>query len=205
VVINYSKDNEYHSQRNNLIIPHSSCNSTSMIMALKQAGVRLPFPPDIQPEDFLTQYLRSETSLKKMELIAPWALDKKTGKAMIPPYEIHRMMEWAINNLLDRKLVTFSTQIPLTSIISQIDNRKGVVLSGLFPLKGKEIHHMVSLAGYMKHQGAISYLIIDDPYGDYKTSYRSHRGNNIPVPLEEALQIFKPANSPHEKWAYLVG
>jgi len=85
-------------------------------------------------------------------------------------------------------------------------NRKAALSSsGYLPVNGSKIHHMVSLAGYMKHHGQYSYLIIDDPYGDYKTSYRSHRGNNIPIGFKEALQIFKPVDNFHMKWAYLVG
>jgi hypothetical protein len=74
MVVNYSKDSEYHSQRNNKIIPHSSCNATSMIMALKQAGVRLPFPDRYQPEDYLSLFLQSDLAKEKMKELAPWAL-----------------------------------------------------------------------------------------------------------------------------------
>jgi hypothetical protein len=114
-------------------------------------------------------------------------------------------MEWAVNTLLNKDVVHFSTKTPLQEIISHIDNRKGVVLSGRFPLNKGTIDHMVSLAGYMKYHNQITYLLIDDPYGDYKTSYRSHRGNNIPLPIEEAQTILKPIGIKDKNWAYLVG
>jgi len=44
MVFNYSKDNDYHTQINNRRLPLSTCNTTSMIMALKQAGVEASFP-----------------------------------------------------------------------------------------------------------------------------------------------------------------
>ncbi|MBF9018630.1 MULTISPECIES: C39 family peptidase [unclassified Oceanispirochaeta] len=205
MVVNYSKDSEYHSQRNNRLIPHSSCNATSMIMALKQAGVRLPFPGRYQPEDYLTLFLQSDQAKDKMKDLAPWALDPKSEKQLYPPQEVHIVMEWAVNTLLNKEIVKFSTETPLQQIINHIDNRKGVVLSGRFPLNNTTIDHMVSLAGYMKHQNSISYLLIDDPYGDYKTSYRSHRGNNIPIAFNEAKQVLKPVKNNQKKWAYLVG
>jgi Peptidase_C39 like family len=205
MVVNYSKDSEYHSQRNNRLIPHSSCNATSMIMALKQAGVRLPFPEKYQPEDYLSLFLQSDQVKEKMKELAPWALDPKTGKQLYPPQEVHVVMEWAVNTLLNKQVVIFSTKTPFQKIINHIDNRKGVVLSGRFPLNNTTIDHMISLAGYMKHQGSISYILIDDPYGDYKTSYRSHRGNNIPLPIEEAQTILKPVGLKDRNWAYLVG
>jgi len=63
---------------------------------------------------------------------------------------------------------------------------------------------MVSLAGYREHQNRITYLIVDDPYGDYQTDYRSHRGNNIPIPIDRALKILKPTDQPLLKWAHLI-
>ncbi len=205
MVINHSRDSEYHSQRNNRVIPHASCNSTSMIMALKQAGVVLPFPDNQQPEDYLTCILLSETCIRQIEKLAPWALDRQTGKPLFPPYEIHVLMEWAVNYLLNKQIVSFSTKTPIEKIIRQIDNHGGAVLSGRFPVNRTHYNHMVSLAGYMTHQGSITALLIDDPYGDYKTAYRSPRGNNIPVPYKEALKIFKPTGNDYSKWAYLVG
>ncbi|QEN06812.1 hypothetical protein EXM22_01945 [Oceanispirochaeta crateris] len=206
MVVNYSRDIDYHTQRNNKLIPHSSCNSTSMIMALKQAGVRLPFPSYMQPEDYLTHFLNSKQAIAKMALLAPDLVDTETMQPLIPPHELHCLMEWAVNTLLGKEVVRFSTATSLKKIIAHIDNGGGAVLSGRFPhyING-HINHMVSLAGYMVHNKLISYLLIDDPYGDYMTGYRSHKGNNIPIAIEKAKTIFKPTKDSNEKWAYLVG
>ena len=150
MVVNYSKDIDYHTQRNNRLIPHSSCNSTSMIMALKQAGVSFPSPPGIQPEDYLTKYLNSKQALTRMKTLTPWAVDRKTGEPLYPPQEVHALMEWAVNTLLGKEVIRFSTSTPLKDIISHIDNGGGAVLSGRFPhYSHGPIDHMVSLAGYM--------------------------------------------------------
>ena len=183
MVVNYSRDSDYHSQRNNALVPHSSCNATSMIMALKQAGWDLPesiFPQGRQPEDVLTAFLLSEEAEAKTRKLAPWAWDRSTGRINWPPYEIHCVMEWVVNHLLGKKAVGFYESITFEQIIKALDARCGVVLSGFFPYKNnRRINHMVSVAGYMKHQGIIDYLILDDPFGDYQTRYRSHVSVNF--------------------------
>ena len=166
--------------------------------------MRLPFPSNIQPEDYLTSFLQSDIALEKMKELAPWAINPETGTAIYPPQEVHAVLAWAVNTLLNKEIVSFSSETPFDKIIETIDRRGGVVLSGLFPLKNRSLHHMVSLAGYMKYQNRISYLLIDDPYGDFKSNYRSHRGNNIPVPIDEALSILKPVSSNKLKWAHLI-
>ncbi len=195
MVVNYSRDSEYHSQRNNALIPHSSCNATSMIMALKQAGAKLPesrFPSNRQPEDVLTAFLQSDLAAEKSRRLAPWAYDRITGESITPPHEIHCVMTWAVNHLMGRDIVSFREDWSLDDLVKALDRGCGVVVSGKFPYQGGTIDHVVSLAGYMKHQNRIDTLLIDDPYGDYQTGYRSHRGNDIPLPVARAREILKP-------------
>jgi hypothetical protein len=206
MVFNYSKDNDYHTQLNNRRLPLSTCNTTSMIMALKQAGVALPFPKDIQPEDYLTDFLRSPEAYRKMKEITPWFFDRETGKAILPPNEVHQMLEWGVNTLLKRQLDRFSTEVPVETIISHLIKGGGVVLSGEFRLKNRNLHHIVSLAGFVTDENEdITHFIIDDPYGNFRTDYQDQHGNNITITRDEFTAIFKPTGNETVKWAHLVG
>ena len=177
MVFNYSKDNDYHTQINNRSLPLSTCNTTSMIMALKQAGVSLPFPTNVQPEDYLTDFLRSPESYRKMKEMTPWFFDRGTGKATVAPNEVHQMLEWGVNTLLKQKVDEFSTGVSIETIIAHLIKGGGVVLSGEFRLKNRNLHHIVSLAGFVIDENEdVTHFIIDDPYGDFRTDYQDQRG-----------------------------
>lgn len=191
-MINYSKKIPYHSQRNNLVIPYSSCNTTSMVMALKQAGHDCDFGPG-QPEDVLTELLLSKKYQHMMDNLSPQY--RKDG---YQPNEIHACLCAAANELIGNPVVFFNTNVSVTRIKNHLTSGGGVVLSGKFPLPdGRVFNHIVSLAGY----GDEGYLI-DDPNGKHKTNYEDHRGNDIFITNEEFLTIFKGGET--YKWAHLV-
>lgn len=214
-IFNYSKNSDYHTQRNNKLIPFSSCNTTSMVMAMKQANVKM-FHHEYheQEEDALTDFLLSEESYEKMKTLAPWAHDRN-GEAIYPPNQVHAMLEWAVNHLTNSKIVRFTTSATFTQIIAHIMKGGGIVLSGQFPLGDRYLGHIVSLAGHMTDQNditpehidtrKISHVIIDDPYGDYRTEYADHRGNDVIMPVNEFKDIFNERGSMTQKWAHFVG
>ena len=207
MVFNYSKDNAYHTQINNRRLPLSTCNTTSMIMALKQAGVRPPGPlKGVQPEDYLTDFLRSPESYRKMKEMTPWFFDRKTGKAILPPNEVHQMLEWGVNTLLNKQVDRFSTGVSIETIIAHLIKGGGVVLSGEFRLKNRNLHHIVSLAGFVTDENEdVTHFIIDDPYGNFRTDYQDQHGNNIKITRDEFMVIFKPTGDDEVKWGHLVG
>lgn len=209
---NFSIDNDYHSQRNNKVIPFSSCNTTSMVMALKQAGLMFHHPASEQPEDYLTSFLLSPRAMEQMEILAPWAIDNE-GRAIFPPNQVHVMLEWAVNTLMGKRACRFTTNGTVKDIIGHLMRGGGVVVSGVFLVEDRELGHIVSVAGFMSSQdeiqpgadlSAITHIIIDDPYGDYTTGYRDHRGNNILMTLSEFVNIFHARGS-YKKWAHFVG
>ncbi len=206
MVFNYSKDNDYHTQINNRRLPLSTCNTTSMIMALKQAGVRPPGPlKGVQPEDYLTDFLLSSESYRKMKEITPWFFDRETGKATVAPNEVHQMLEWGVNTLLKKQVDRFSTGVSIEAIIDHLKKGGGVVLSGEFRLKNRNLHHIVSLAGFVtERQEDVTHFIIDDPYGDFRTDYHDQRGNDIRITRDEFVEIFKPCGDETVKWAHMV-
>ena len=189
---NYSKNIPYHSQRNNMIIPHSSCNTTSMIMALKQAGHHCSFGEG-QPEDILTKLLLTKKYWEMMDKLNP----KFKGQGY-RPNEIHACLCAATNVIIGSPVDFFSTEIPIIEIKNHLENGGGVVLSGKFKLtNGKVLNHIVSLAGY----GDDGFLI-DDPYGNFRSDYADHHGNDIFITNEEFVTIFKGTET--TKWAHLI-
>ncbi|HAK46099.1 MAG TPA: hypothetical protein DCO79_09325 [Spirochaeta sp.] len=208
MVFNYSKDSEYHTQINNKIIPASTCNTTSMIMALKQAGHKPIFAPKgVQPEDYFTNFLllHPESQTRMKYRYNEYVKDK------IPAYEVHEMLEWGINYLMTEAIDTFSVMVEMETMLEQLSGGCGIVLSGLFPVRKELWGHIVSLAGFITIDGSkapsfenISHFIVDDPRGDFRTSYVDVRGNNIIITKEEFLEIFKYTEVDTHKWAHII-
>jgi len=111
-----------------------------------------------------------------------------------------------VNTLLSKQVDRFSTGVSIETIIAHLKKGGGVVLSGEFRLKNRNLHHIVSLARFVtERQKDVTHFIIDDPYGDFRTDYQSQRGNNIRITRDEFVVIFKPGGDENLKWAHLVG
>ena len=198
---NYSRGIPYHSQRNNQVVPFASCNTTSAIMALKQAHIPIIEFEDEQPEDSLSRILETEEAWRKMKQLAPWSYDK-WGKPIYRPQEVHVCLEWGINLYVGESVDTFCSNLVLQDLVSNLDLGFGIVLSGVFPVESGELHHMVSLAGYVEEEGSLSHYIIDDPYGNWHTAYTDHRGNDVRLTRDQFVEIFDR----HGKyWAHMIG
>ena len=201
MITNYSRDLEYHSQRNNMIVPFSSCNTTSAVMALKQAHHKLP-KTSLQPEDALSELLLSPQAYTVMMGRAPWAFDHD-GAAIYPPQQVHAMLEWGINEWMGREVDHFSTDKHPMSLIPDLDSGCGIILSGLFPMPWGELGHIVSLAGYSRDDvlEALDGWVIDDPYGDWHTGFANTHGNDVLLSTAEFNDIFLRGST---VWAHTV-
>lgn len=213
---NFSRKDDYHTQRDNALIPHASCNATSMVMALKQAGWEPPEARGMQPEDYLTHFLQSEEGYAAMRRLAPWAFDNTTNEPLYPPNQVHAVLSWGVNELLGREISRFSTDRPFEGLIDALHKGCGVVLSGVFPTaSGGELRHVVSLAGYILKseyeslpeskpatRDQISEMIIDDPYGDYISGYQNHHGADIRMPMDDFVSLIRQPG--YVKWAHIV-
>ena len=99
----------------------------------------------------------------------------------------------------------FSTGVSIETIIAHLKKGGGVVLSGEFRLKNRNLHHIVSLAGFVTDGNEdVTHFIIDDPYGDFRTDYQNQQGNNIRITKDEFMVIFRPTGNDELKWAHLV-
>jgi hypothetical protein len=245
---NYSIDSEYHSQRNNQIIPHLSCNTTSVIMAIKQAipgwqhffnmNQSLKSCTDkeitileemepikgkilrgevsknlypfylIQPEDYMSAFLQTQEAYNVMKAKVPTAF--KDGVALYRPQQVHIMLVWAANELISN-IASFKI-LTLTEILNIVSSCGGAVLNGIFPQEAKDdIDHFISVSGYTTTQtnsksidlSLVQEIIIDDPYGDFRTDYVNQRGNDIRLTKEEFHNYFKPMGA-EGKWAIVL-
>lgn len=201
MTVNYSKGSDYHTQRNNRVVPWSSCNTTAAIMALKQAGYGMPRHSEDQPEDALTNYLRRPEAYQAMQRLAPWAFDLKNNMPIYPPQEVHAVLEWGVNSWIGHDADRFTTRATAADLLGYLDTNGGVMLSGRFPMPGGEMGHIVSLAGYILAGEQLTHWIIDDPYGDWHTNYSSAKGNDIAIDASEFEEIFE---RPGGIWAHLI-
>lgn len=216
---NFSKDSEYHSQRNNKIVPHGACNTTSLVMALKQANIEFKTPEGWQEEDWFTKIMRSDRAYEKMREVANWAFNSD-GSPNYPPQQVHDMLVWGVEVLVGRRNVDrFRINWDLREIVFALLNGAGVALSGDFLLQnGGTLRHVVSLAGFSTSQenmeevthyhqvdlNKIETYIIDDPYGNYLLDYNDHHGNNVEFTRDLFMGTFRVKNQ-NTKWAHIVG
>ncbi len=78
--------------------------------------------------------------------------------------------------------------------------------SGNFHLKTRTLSHTAPQVCFVTDKNEdITHLIIDDPYGNFRTDYQDHRGNDIRITWDDFTVIFNPTGNETVKWAHLVG
>ncbi len=211
----------YYTQRDNKIDPHGTCNVTSYAMAARRAGCLWSYADGAQPEDVLAKFLLSKDAQKHMRKVAPWAFGKR-GRMVYKPYEVHAMLAWGYNELTSgHASAEFGTQWSLTELVYLQAQGAGVVVSGNFPhYRLKTIGHIVCLAG-VEYTGSIpespadvdfekiEALIIDDPYGDYKSGYdprtpKYREGAGVRMSREDFVRILKNKTKETGYWAHVI-
>lgn len=209
--INISRPEDYYTQLNNKIVPHSSCNTTSMIEALVVADIPFAYPKDMQPEDYLTQIMNSERVLRRYREKYPHLYELGYS-----PAEVHELLSWAVNNILVAADVTeFSAHTSIQQIVFDIADRgRPVVVSTEMTRSG----HIVTVVGIVTSQKGIervrevervepemvTYFIIDDPYGNYYSDYKDQRGNDVRMPYPDFNELVKTVCDSENKWAHRI-
>lgn len=207
LLVNLSRDNDYHTQRNNRFIPMTSCNTTSAIMALKASRIRFDSPRGVQPEDHLTKLLLSNESHAIMRDKYPWAI--RNG---YPPNQVHGMLAWGVNRLVGRKVDQFKTDGTLQEIVWHLFKRRALIVNGRFTRYG----HMVCVIGFQSTQAdwdiesqddinlsQVIAITVDDPYGNYHQQYKDFSGNNIDFVLDEFHDLTRTYNADGSKWLHV--
>lgn len=206
LLVNLSLGTGYHSQRNNRLEPMRTCNTTSAIMALKASRIDFSWPQDQQPEDYLTGLLLREEAYQRMRVKYPWAIGRYA------PYQVHGMLAWGINRLVGRPVDTFRTDGTLRGIIWRLFRRTALIAHGRFA----GYDHMVAVVGFesTQHEGElrsaedvdlrqVTQVVIDDPYGDYRTRYQDSRGNDVRLSLEEFNDVTHNQHADGAKWIHV--
>lgn len=219
VRINISEGKDYHTQRNNAIDPMGTCATTSMVMALIYSGVELPDCGDRQQEDVLTEFIRTDPRVKEAYQ-RDYPTEFKNG---VPPNELAPMRALGTNLWIGREVNRFSWVSLLQDVILSIISKKACIMSGVWPYKNaqgeeKGISHVVCVCGFESAQEDILQaktardinldlmvsMIVDDPFGDYRTGYRDPRGNDVIVPFRDFIRITKEQGSVSRKWAHFI-
>ncbi len=208
VTIIVGKAVPYRPQRDNQYFPSTTCNTTAMIHALEIGEIPFIYPPNMQPEDYLTQILEDESSVTRMKKLYNWAIGKYR------PRHIHAMLSWAVNERLVGKNVTFFTERATINhiIASFILSRMGVVVSTMFTQYG----HIVTAVGVETEQTDIEQITspndidrtkvtaiyVNDPWGNVLTNYKDHNGYHIRVPYRMFIDKTKTLKSETKKMAH---
>jgi hypothetical protein len=202
--VNLSKPEDYYSQRNNRIRPHSACVPTSLIMKLEYD--KIPFPRSSnQPEDDLVHFIDTDPRVRNFYANHAESWIRKEFASKKPANEIHPVMAYGIS-LWCGTPIEFVWDMYLQDFVDGLDRGESFVISGDFPFERSdgieiEIGHAVCLVGYQKAFGRINNFIIDDPYGNYHTKYQSSKGDDILLPVADFNKLIKNRNK-HHKWAY---
>ena len=186
-IINVSEGKVNFSQRNNSIKPLSSCNVTSMVMALSYMGLALPPGEHRQPEDNLRAFIEAN------------------GKNPENHYELSEYT----NRWLGRSVTKFSTARKINDIFLELLAGRPVVISGTFPgfptRKDKPLGHIVCMVGAeWKGEswiGPPDSVIWDDPYGNTLKDWQDS-GNDIHIDYQKFIDWIKPVGDSAVKWGH---
>jgi uncharacterized protein YvpB len=194
MVINVSYNKKNYSQRNNEVKPFSSCNVTSMVMALDYLGYTLPNGAYQQPEDNLRAFI------------------ERHGK---DPTN-HYVLSDYTNKWMGKEVARFSTERTIGAILTELREGRPVVISGTFPgypepnvnkVTGKQesLGHIVCLVGLEFKNGNSGSLpdsmIWDDPYGNTLQNWMGS-GNDISIPYQTFIDWIKPCGDTTYKWGH---
>lgn len=220
--INVRGKDPYYSQRNNQLRPFISCNVTSMIAALDYAGYT--FPTDAkyqQPEDSLLNFLLTNPEVDaEYARIYPVEYKKyqvtgKDPKKSTPPNELHTILSSGTNLWMGKKrgeITRLRWDLSLREMLFEFINHRPIVVSGVF---GK-LHHIVCAVGFDTTQTNIFKIekpeeidvdkvvsvIIEDPYGDYRTAYTDKNGKDVRMPASD-FSLFINVQGQPQKWGHL--
>jgi len=222
IEINVRGDKPYYTQRNNQIRPTIACGTTSMVAALDYVG--FTFPKDEvynQPEDSLLNFILNSKEIDaEYAKVYPYEYRKylsenKDPKKSTPPNEIHTLLSLGTNLWMGRPknaITQLKWDLSLQSILFEFIKGRPVVISGVF----KKLRHIVCATGFGTLQqdifsvenssqidiDKVTYIIIGDSYGDFRTSYQKHSGKDVKMSLQDFNLNINVQGQP-QKWGHL--
>ncbi len=162
----------YLCQRDNAFRPMATCNVTSMAMVLAYYGIRAKNPRQ-QLEDEFYEWC-----------IARYGQGSQTDNTVL--VKLANAYGFKDN---------FSTNHNWTTIRNELNNRRPVIVGGLFTHSG----HIVVIIGYTP-QG----YIVNDPFGNALTGYRDSNGRRLVYPSDYMEKMCSPEPGSGNIFAHLI-
>lgn len=194
MILMKDKNKKTESQRDNDLIPSSSCNVTAMINASASCGHIFPKGKHKQAEDNLLEFILSDKECERLWLI-------ENPKRNIPMNQIHAVLALGFNRWMGKEIAKFTTKAKFSAIYEWLRNGNTGMTSGMFP---KTNGHCVAVVGMEIRENDYEpvSLIIKDSWGDYHTDYRNTNGHNIKMSIEDAKKILSGGKD--EKWFHFI-
>lgn len=190
--------NDYYSQRNNSIKPSQACMPTSYVMFLLANKIPFSNPSDYQDDDYFMSLLNTEEAKEYCYKNYPWAYNDVFPEQSLPPNELHGMYGNYLSPLVcdGKKVSSFKTNLTFEDYKNRIDAGKAIMTSVYIP-EMKINGHAILVMGRIDDT-----LLLADPWGNYHTGYKNHRGYNIEMNKEDFMKYVKPIGK-KEKWGHI--
>ena len=185
------KPGDYYTQRNNKwddprTVVHESligCAPTARAMFYEGNGITIENNSDLSNDDYIMKLLRSDEAYE----FAIMHYHNLTVEKKIPPNENHYMYPAWLDEVVCGKKVSRFNESGLTFdlAIDYMKDGKVLMVTGRFP-EADINGHVFCLIGY-----DADHLLTADPYGDFRTNYRTFNGYCIPMSEEDFNCILK--------------
>ena len=190
MIINFTKDQAYRSQRKTKKRPGAACNVTVATMCCLNTGNSFESPASMLPEDYLMSLLESKEA---------WSLlNKYIPGAKCNPWNTSYCIAWAVNKAVGKKICKVEEVSFIDMIEHIVINGGAIGVGGSFTASG----HFVSIAGFVTDQldletcgkdkidvSKVTHIVVDDPWGNYLKKYKDIDGNNISIPIAEFKKV----------------
>jgi hypothetical protein len=218
MIVNISTDRKYLTQRDNEVRPHETCAPTSMVMGLHYSNVEFPHKDGVQPEDDLTTFTATDPGVINFYKNNSEAWIRRAYLAGTHGNEIHSVLSYGTNKWAGKEVTNFTWNSSVQAIIANLLKGKACVLSGRFPYLNKkgeiiEIGHVVCAVGFETEQDGvrednidvskIKHIIIDDPYGNYRSLYQDKNGNDVMMPYADFVKYIRECGKVM-KWSHFI-
>jgi hypothetical protein len=169
--------------------------NTSYAMFLHGNSINFSNPTDMVDDDYFMKILQSDES---------WEVAKKKYPSLInsgyPPNEIHGMYHTHLDLVVTgARASDFVLDLTWDAIIDRIKDGQVIMTSGTFP-EANLSGHAFCIIGFGS-RGGETYLLLADPWGNYRTAYTNYNGYCVPMSRSDFDRIVKPTRD--LKWGHV--
>jgi hypothetical protein len=190
-MLNYQTESPNYTQRNNPSRPESACNVSAAVTAAVAAGWVMPEGPTNQDDENFMLFIRGSKECLALcdKLNKAWHTG---GETWVPPEQCHAVLDLGLNLWLGIPIAHTVELAKAEQIMQHIDEGGACFTSGKMPTTRG---HFIAIVSYNLAPNEVkpSSWIIKDPWGDYRTDYKSHYGNNVVMSYIDYLKYIRPA------------